>query len=484
MNSKNNDLNQLSFPGQVASHKGKVRDNFIVDDKFISVLSDRVSTFDVILDRPIPGKGIILSSIATLFLQQTKDIVPNWLLAQPHPRVMVGKKCTPILVEMVIRGYLTGHAYREYKAGKRTLCGEPMPGGMKENDEFPQPIITPTTKAKKDEDITPEEIFALGLATKEQFEIMCDYTRKLFEFGTRYAAQHNLILVDTKYEFGTDENGNIILMDEVNTPDSSRYFYLDTYEELQKAGKAQRHLSKEFLRELFINRGFDPEKPDTTLLVLSEEDAISTSERYQELYKTMTGEDFPKEWLKPIDEEEIKDILRKSMSVVRASRRIQVAIVMGSDSDLVVMEKAAQLLDELCIGFEMEVVSAHRTPHRIPEVAYSFANRDGKVIIAAAGGAAHLPGMMAAYTTLPVIGVPIKSSNSMIGLDSLLSIGQMPPGVPVMTMAIDGSQNAAIAAAQILALSDEGIKDRLDKYKTNLKKKVETGNQKLSELGY
>ena len=283
------------LPDQVSKYTGKVRDvYFLGDDYLVMVATDRISAFDVVLPEGIPFKGQVLNQIAARFLDATADILPNWKLAEPDPMVTVGWRCEPFKVEMVIRGYLTGHAWREYKAGKRTLCGVPLPEGMVENQRFPEPIITPTTKAAEghDEDISKEEIIAQGIVGKEDYEQLEAYTRALFARGTEMAAEKGLILVDTKYEFGK-RDGKIILMDEIHTPDSSRYFYADGYEERLARGEHQKQLSKEFVREWLMANGFQGKEgqkvPDMTPEVVA-----GITDRYIELYEHITGVPFVK----------------------------------------------------------------------------------------------------------------------------------------------------------------------------------------------
>jgi phosphoribosylaminoimidazole-succinocarboxamide synthase len=286
---------EFNFPGQKSLYKGKVRDVYNIKDEFlVMVVSDRISAFDVVLPKGIPYKGQVLNQIAEKFLDATSDIVPNWKIASPDPNVTVGHMCEPYKVEMVIRGYLTGHAAREYKLGKRMLCGMPMPEGMIENQKFPQPIITPTTKASEghDEDISREEIIAQGLVDKAEYEMLEDYTRKLFQRGTEMAADMGLILVDTKYEFGK-KDGKIYLIDEIHTPDSSRYFYAKGYEERQAAREPQKQLSKEFVRQWLIENGFQG-KEGQTVPFMSDEFVNSVSERYIELFENITGDKFQK----------------------------------------------------------------------------------------------------------------------------------------------------------------------------------------------
>lgn len=283
------------FPGQKALYEGKVRDVYnINDDYLVMIVSDRISAFDVVLPKGIPYKGQVLNQIAAKFLDATADIVPNWKLATPDPMVTVGHFCEPFKVEMVIRGYLTGHAWREYKSGKRSLCGVPMPDGMVENQRFAEPMITPTTKADQghDEDISREEIIASGLVSEADYLQLEEYTRALFARGTEMAEKMGLILVDTKYEFGK-KDGKIYLIDEIHTPDSSRYFYKEGYQERLEKGEQQRQLSKEFVRQWLIEKGFQGKEGQS----IPEMDAAfvtSVSERYIELYEKITGEAFEK----------------------------------------------------------------------------------------------------------------------------------------------------------------------------------------------
>ena len=287
--------NEFNFKGQTSHYVGKVRDVYSIgEDYLVMVVSDRISAFDVVLPEGIPYKGQVLNQIAAKFLDATTDILPNWKIAVPDPMVTVGHKCEPYKVEMVIRGYLSGHAWREYKAGKRTLCGVEMPEGMVENQRFPEPIITPTTKADEghDEDISKEEIIAQGSVSREEYEQLEAYTRAIFQRGTEIAAKMGLILVDTKYEFGK-KNGQIYLMDEIHTPDSSRYFYADGYEERLAAGEKQKQLSKEFVREWLMANGFQGQEgqqvPEMTKDIVD-----SITERYIELYENIVGEKFVK----------------------------------------------------------------------------------------------------------------------------------------------------------------------------------------------
>lgn len=287
----------FNFPGQKNVYKGKVREVYnINDEQLVMIATDRLSAFDVIMPKGIPYKGQILNQIATKMMKDTEDLVPNWLSATPDPNVAVGYLCEPFKVEMVIRGYMSGHAAREYKAGKRVLCGVSMPEGMKENGAFPEPIITPATKAEQgnhDEDISREDILRRGIVSKEDYLVLEDYTRKLFKRGTEIAASRGLILVDTKYEFGKTKEGKIVLIDEIHTPDSSRYFYAEGYEERQEKGEAQKQLSKEFVRQWLISNGFQGLEGQKVPF-MSDEYVESVSERYIELYENITGETFVK----------------------------------------------------------------------------------------------------------------------------------------------------------------------------------------------
>lgn len=295
MNTINN--TDFNFPGQKGVYKGKVREVYNIADKYlVMIASDRLSAFDVIMPRQIPYKGQILNQIASYMLDATKDLVPNWLIACPDPNVAIGHLAKPFKVEMVIRGYLAGHAWREYRDGKRTLCGVPLPEGMKENDKFPEPIITPSTKAadgQHDEDISREEILAKGIVSPEDYAVLEDYTRKLFKRGTELAASRDLILVDTKYEFGKTADGKIVLIDEIHTPDSSRYFYADGYQERQDRGEPQKQLSKEFVRRWLIENGFQG-KEGQVIPHMNDEKINEISDRYIELYENITGKTFEK----------------------------------------------------------------------------------------------------------------------------------------------------------------------------------------------
>lgn len=301
----------FKFPNQSAVYIGKVRDVYSIGDVLVMVASDRISAFDVVLPRGIPYKGQVLNQIAQHFLNATADIVPNWLMASPDPMVSVGKRCEPFKVEMVIRGYLSGHAARQYKLGIRNLCGVTMAEGLKENDRFPEPIITPTTKASEghDEDISREEILKQGVVSESDYIQLEAYTRALFKRGSEMAADKNLILVDTKYEFGKDKDGKIILIDEIHTPDSSRYFYAEGYAERQAKGESQKQLSKEFVRQWLIANGFQG-KDGQQVPVMPDDFVAMVSERYIELFEKISGNKFVKADADRIEERIEANILK------------------------------------------------------------------------------------------------------------------------------------------------------------------------------
>ncbi|MGY8933361.1 MAG: phosphoribosylaminoimidazolesuccinocarboxamide synthase [Flavobacteriales bacterium] len=303
---------QFNFPGQQKVYHGKVREVYTLEnDILLMIASDRLSAFDVVMPKGIPYKGQILNQIATQMMRDTEDLVPNWLIATPDPNVAIGYACEPFKVEMVIRGYMSGHAAREYKLGKRILCGVEMPEGMIENDKFPSPIITPATKAEMgdhDEDISREAILKKGIVSEKDYLVLEDYTRKLFQRGTEIAAKRGLILVDTKYEFGKTKDGKIVLIDEIHTPDSSRYFYAEGYEERQVKGESQKQLSKEFVRQWLIQNGFQGLEGQE-VPVMNDDYIKTVSERYIELYENITGASFVKADVSEIDQRINKNVL-------------------------------------------------------------------------------------------------------------------------------------------------------------------------------
>jgi len=302
----------FNFPGQKNVYHGKVREVYTLENNtLLMIATDRLSAFDVVMPKGIPFKGQILNQIATKMMRDTEDLVPNWLTAVPDPNVAIGEACDPFKVEMVIRGYMSGHAAREYKAGRRLLCGVAIPEGMKENDKFPEPIITPATKAEMgdhDEDISREDIIARGIVSESDYLQLEDYTRKLFQRGSEIASDRGLILVDTKYEFGKTKDGNIVLIDEIHTPDSSRYFYAEGYSERQEKGEPQKQLSKEFVRQWLIQNGFQGLEGQE-LPFMSDEYIETVSERYIELYENITGEKFIKADVLNIQERIEKNVL-------------------------------------------------------------------------------------------------------------------------------------------------------------------------------
>ena len=302
----------FNFPNQKSVYRGKVREVYNINDELlVMVATDRLSAFDVVLPEGIPYKGQILNQIATKFMELTQDIVPNWLISTPDPNVAVGHLCEPFKVEMVIRGYLSGHAAREYASGKRTICGVTMPEGLKENDKFPTPIITPTTKADNgshDEDISREAILSLKIISEEDYLVLEKYTRDLYQRGTEIAVSRGLILVDTKYEFGKTKEGKIVLIDEIHTPDSSRYFYANGYQERQDNNEEQKQLSKEFVRRWLIENGFQGQEGQQ-IPEMNQEYITSVSERYIELYENILGEKFVKADISNIDERIKKNVL-------------------------------------------------------------------------------------------------------------------------------------------------------------------------------
>jgi phosphoribosylaminoimidazole-succinocarboxamide synthase len=302
----------FNFPNQKSVYHGKVREVYNINNELlVMVATDRLSAFDVVMPKGIPYKGQILNQIATKFMELTQDIVPNWLIATPDPNVAIGHLCEPFKVEMVIRGYVSGHAAREYAAGKRTLCGVAMPEGLKENDKFPTPIITPSTKADNgahDEDISREDILKKGIVSEEDYLVLEKYTRALFQRGTEIAASRGLILVDTKYEFGKTKDGNIVLIDEIHTPDSSRYFYADGYQERQDNGEEQKQLSKEFVRRWLIENGFQG-KEGQAIPNMTDEYIQTVSDRYIELFENIIGEKFIKADISDINSRIEKNVL-------------------------------------------------------------------------------------------------------------------------------------------------------------------------------
>ena len=465
-------MSEKIYPGQSSFYEGKVRNLHTVGGVIVAITTDRISAYDVVLPFTVPRKGVILNLLAAHFMNATKNIVKNCLLDVPHPRVSIWKKVEPFKIEFVVRGYNTGSFYKNYgEAGKVNPWGYTIPPECKKNAKLPEILITPTTKAPKgehDEDISFEKIIEHGLLTEKQLEYINNRSHELFIRGQEMAAERGLILVDTKYEFGKDESGEIYLIDEIHTPDSSRYWYADTYEKALQKNEEPKPLSKEFVRQWLADHNWQGKDGD---VMPTFDNALMATirDRYQELYEIMIG----KSEKLSVDDETLYEKVCASLVKIRpAVEGPKVSIVMGSSSDLPIMKKAADVLAEAGIPFELSCVSAHRTPILLQVYAQELVSRGVKVVIAGAGGAAHLPGMIAAHTILPVIGVSVKSTNSMIGLDSILSILQMPGGVPVATVALDGAQNAGLLALQILATADPALAKYLGAFKNGLQMKV------------
>ena len=424
-------------------YSGKVRELYKIDDEHVLVqTSDRVSSFDRHIGI-IKNKGIILNKTTAWWFKKTEHIIDNHLISFYKNSLLV-KKCKPIMLEIVVRGYITGSTntslWTHYKKGTRTYCGINFPNGLRKNEKLENPVITPTTKSKEDKPISKNEIIEEGILTKKECDFIYEKAMQLFIFGQRVAEKAGYILVDTKYEFGKDKDGNIILIDEIHTTDSSRYWIKDTYEKKFFSGEEPDKFDKDCVRD-WVRSVCDPYKD--IIPKLPDEIINKTYNRILEFYNKLNSVVIP-----------------------------TVGIIMGSDSDLPTMKDAAYILDFLGISYEMTIVSAHRTPKRMYDYATKACSNGIKVIIAGAGGAAHLPGMVASLTTLPVIGVPVKSS-TLSGIDSLLSIVQMPRGVPVATVSIGNSKNAGLLAARILSVDNIVIKNELQKYHKNIEKDVE-----------
>ena len=445
---------------------GKVRDVYYLGDLVLMIATDKISAFDHILPFEVLGKGVILNQITEHFLRATEDIIPNWLIYSPNPRVLLGHRCEQVMVEMVVREYFEGSIVAPYNEGQRKFWGYTLPEGLKPGDKLPEIMVTPTTKALigHDESITREEIIEAGLLSAEDYDFLHETSIKIFNRGQQMAKERGLILVDTKYEFGR-RKGTLMLTDEIHTPDSSRYYYLDGYEERQKNHEPQKQLSKEFVRVWLKENGFEG-KTGQKIPQIPADFPVKVSERYQELYRTLMGKDVSRDHILLANDTEV--VYKDAMIGITGSFHHTtplIGIIMGSNSDLAVMKKAADMCKKFDVTYELTVVSAHRTPDRLKEYCNSAKSRGLLSIIAGAGGAAHLPGMAAAQTVLPVYGVPIKSSNSIDGWDSMLSILQMPKGVPVATVAIDASDNAVLLAIKNLALVYPYYAERIAQYK-------------------
>jgi len=446
----------FSFPGQIKKYVGKVRDvYFVMGEYVVMVVSDRISAFDVVLPRGIPYKGQVLNQIANKFLDATADIIPNWKITEPHPNVTVGIECEPYQVEMVIRDVFMGSLWKDYHDPRKGPAWIQARYGideqhmeeiktMKQYQRFSTPLITPTTKALTghDQPISREAIIAEGLVSAADYALLEDYTRKLFERGKEIAAKQGLYLVDTKYEFGK-KNGMIYLIDEIHTPDSSRYFYLEGYEEKVEKGEEPKQLSKEFARQWLTERGFKGD-PGQEIPGMTDEFVQQISERYIELYEIIIGEKFVPA---PYDAQVIQEAVEKLFT-------FPVAIIMGSASDWKKVESLADKLKEMGIQFSLHALSAHRTPKELKVLIEDLNRRGVKLVIAAAGLSAALPGAIAAEFDGPVIGIPCKGAYE--GLDAFLSIMDMPPGVPVLGVGVEDTPMAA-DATQSLFRNFEGI---------------------------
>ena len=424
-------------------YSGKVRQLYVIDEEHVLIeTSDRVSSFDRHIGI-IKNKGLMLNKITKWWFEKTKHIIDNHMI-MTHKNTSLVKKCKPIMLEFVVRGYITGSTntslWTHYEKGVRTYCGITFPNELKKNEKLKTPVITPTTKGKEDKLISKKEIVSEGILTQKECDFIYEKAMELFMFGQKVAEKAGYILVDTKYEFGKDKNGNIILIDEIHTTDSSRYWIKETYETKFNNNEEPEKLDKDCVRD-WVRSVCDPYNDN--IPELPDEIKNKTYNNILKFYNKLNAVVIPK-----------------------------VGIIMGSDSDLPTMKDAADILSFLGISYEMTIVSAHRTPKRMYNYATKAYNNGIKVIIAGAGGAAHLPGMVASLTTLPVIGVPVKS-RTLSGIDSLLSIVQMPRGVPVATVSIGNSKNAGLLAARILSVDNIVIKNTLQNYHKNIEKEVE-----------
>lgn len=476
------------LPGQVGDpYLGKVRDIYDLGDILVSVTSDRISAFDHILPIKIENKGVILNLIAVEMMKKTNDIIANCLLDVPNPRTAIWRKCNPIKVEFVVRGYMEGSYWRDYYSkGIKDPWGNELPAGLKLQQKLPKPIITPTTKAgdgDHDEAVSWEEIIKRGLIDEHARDYLERICLQLFYRGQEIAESRGLILVDTKYEFGWGTDDCIYLIDEIHTPDSSRYYYADGYESNLESGRSQKQLSKEFVRQWLMDNGFDgkdgqlmPEFPDIFI--------SSVEKNYSLLYEELMGEELKaRQCFESRNEKQYFEKIITEIPKARAkATKPIIGIVMGSDSDFKMMKSAVDILLESHVSFELGIISAHRTPIDVETYSRKAKAKGIKVIIAGAGGSAHLPGMLAASTTLPIIGVPVQQESSTIEMDSVLSMLQMPPGVPVGIVGINRSQNAALYALQMIGIANPVISAWLEDYKRKLIEGVEQKRIEMAEL--
>lgn len=483
---------------------GKVRDVHYVGSKVVMIVSDRISAFDYAADRSIPFKGAVLNLLNQWAFDQTKDIVPNASLSFPHPNVIVQRKCDPIKVECIVRGFVWGSLAAGYEKGSREICGVSLPDGLIRYQKLEEPIFTPTHKSEHDEPMTFQEMIAIvGEETANKIK---EYSFALYNRGQEIAEEQGMLFIDTKYEFGFDENHQLTLIDEANTPDSSRYCSIEEYGKFDAIEKAMntgqyknvsellnvrpklkiKEQSKQFLRDLWTEKGFSYGGAGTPP-ALSDEDVIEISYRYIELYESLTGKTFvfPEGNLEKtllsslvnaglVEEKTIGcigggQLLRMMAEAVRENNLppkepVRIEIRVGSDSDLSRIKETFQLLEALSLDYEVRILSAHRTPHEMMEAAKSLAQEGFKVCIGSAGGSAHLPGMTASETSLPVVALPVKTT-FLDGLDSLLSMIQMPPGIPNGVVGINHSKSAALAAAQIAFLDTPDVMKRICDYR-------------------
>lgn len=466
----------------VAKYVGKVRDRYNDGKNVILVTTDRLTAFDRKVTN-IPFKGAVLNLVSKYWFEKTQHIMPNHFIATPHPNVTIGKAVTPIPIEFVVREYLTGTTdtsiLTHYQKGVRDYCGNKLPDGLRKHEKLAAPIVTPTTKSDAhDQLISPQEIIAQGIMTQQEWDYCSSKAIELFNFASQEAAKRGLILVDTKMEMGRTADGKIILIDELFTPDSSRYWLAAGYAEAFAKGESPKNIDKEYVRK-WINANCDPYQV-AELPQVPDEVIAELSRRYVLLYELITGLDFP--FNEVLSAQDIDAAVQNSLNKLRP----KVGIIMGSDSDLPTMKDAAVILDELGVMYELTLVSAHRTPQRLEEYARSARERGLEVIIAGAGGAAHLPGMVASMTTLPVIGVPVVPPTAayLNGVDALYSILQMPAGIPVATVAIGNATNGGLLAARILAATDTALTKKLLARQDAMRDKVLEKAAALEQKGW
>lgn len=475
---------------KVEKHIGKVRDRYNTGEEVFLVTTDRLTAFDRKVTE-IPFKGAVLNLVSKYWFEKTAHIMPNHLKSIPHPNITIAKAVKPIPIEFVVRDYLTGSTgtsiLTNYNKGVRKYCGVDLPEGLVPHQKLLETIVTPSTKSDEhDELISPQEIIAKGIMTQAEWDYCSSKAIELFKFASAQAAQHGLILVDTKMEMGRTADGKIILIDELFTPDSSRFWLKEEYNKDFANGyakdEAPKSIDKEHIRK-WISKQCNPYLKDVQMPVVPAEMIAELSRRYILLYELITGLDF--DFKTVINALNIDSGIKENLQKALVSKP-KVGIIMGSDSDLATMKEAAIELEKLGIAYEITLVSAHRTPKRLMEYASTAAERGLQVIIAGAGGAAHLPGMTASMTTLPVIGVPVvpKTAGYLNGIDALHSIVQMPKGVPVATVAIGGAANAGLLAVRILAANDPVLRQQLANSQEQMRAEVEAKASKLEAIGW